>query len=107
MIETTQQRCTPTAYAIVCPPPDGRNILRDPKLSRISSGLWPAGFPGEVVGVIIDAGTGTTEEGIRAALTITVLDPLFASHVQGAATDHVWCERDRSIADAEREGVRS
>lgn len=91
-----------TAYAVVLPPPDGRPILLRPNLVRYGYDLWPAGFAGEVVGLIVDAGTGTTEADIRAALTVTVLDPVFAADVAGCATDHVWCEMDRLRAEAER-----
>lgn len=62
---------------------------------RILNGLWSAGFSGQVVGVLIDAGTGTTEAEIRSALTVTLLDPVMYPQVTDAVTAHVWCEIDR------------
>lgn len=100
---TIVRRYHPTAYAVVLPPPDGRNILTDPRLALYAYGTWPGGFPGQVVGVIVDAGTGATEAEIMAALTVTALDDagLFGA-VHGMAVGHMWSELDRLRADAER-----
>lgn len=91
-------RTHPNAYALVFSP-NGENIL-NATLTRYAYGLWPSGFPGSVVGLLVDDGTGSTEVEIRAALTVTVLDPLFYAQVTGAVTDYVWCEMDRLRAEA-------
>ena len=92
----------PVAYAIVLPPPDGRNILLDPQLRRIGYGLWREGFVGEVVGLLVDSGGGTTDAAIRAACAVTVFDPVFRTSIDGCVTDHAWGEVDRIAADTAR-----
>jgi hypothetical protein len=64
----------------------------DVTLTRYAHGLWPQGFPGQVVGLVVDTGAGCTEADIRAALTVTLLDDVEEAQVNAAVTDHVWCE---------------
>lgn len=88
--EQATRRVEPRCYALVMPPADGSRWI-DVQLTRIAYGLWSQGFAGTVVGVLVDAGTGTTDAEIRAACTVTLLDRAHYSHVTGAVTAHVQC----------------
>jgi hypothetical protein len=77
---------TATVYALA---------LNHGGVRRYGYGLWPSGFPGEVVAVMTDNGSGSMEADIRSALTVTVLDAQHAGAIEIAVTDHVWCVLDR------------
>lgn len=60
-----------------------------------------------MVGILVDAGTGVTEVDIRAACSVTLLDEYMYPSVNGAVTDHVWCELDRYASDVARLAAES
>lgn len=95
----SRRRHPGAAYALLRQPGDAPDV----PLDYLADGLWAEIGRREVIGVVIDTGDGTTDDEVRAAISLVlVTDPARRTACEAARDAIVGRAIDRWSDDAER-----